>query len=45
MKKIIISLICLLSALYMSADDGLYISNFEVKPGETKTVSVVLKNL
>lgn len=28
----------------MSADDGLSISNFEVKPGETKTVSVVLNN-
>lgn len=29
----------------MSADDGLSISNFEVKPGETKTVSVVMNNV
>jgi len=44
MKKITMILLSLLSALYMSADDGLSISAFEVEPGATKTVSVVMNN-
>lgn len=44
MKKISILLISLLSALSMSADNGLSISGFGAVPGETKTVSVELNN-
>lgn len=45
MKKIFVLLSCLAVAMCVMAQDRFYIENFNIEPGETKTVEILLDNV
>lgn len=44
MKRLAISLLCLVSIFSLLAQDRFYIEDFSIQPGETQTVSIMLDN-
>jgi uncharacterized protein YjdB len=45
MKKIFVLVSCLMLAMCSMAQDRFYIENFNIEPGETKTVAILLDNV